>query len=65
MHHRIYLCDPNKPNTKVMKKSPSAMTIVINVEEGTEKEGASSWRPTDVVAQSDVGEWQSCGTLPG
>ena len=30
---------------------------VINVEEGTEKEGASSWRPTDVVAQSDVGEW--------
>jgi len=54
VHHRIYLCDPNKPNTKVMKKSPSAMTIVINVEEGTEKEGASSWRPTDVVAQSDV-----------
>ena len=35
---------------------------VINVEEGTEKEGASSWRPTDVVAQSDVGE--SCALKP-
>ena len=28
MHHRIYLCDPNKPNTKIIKRSPSAKTMV-------------------------------------
>ncbi|GAX74436.1 hypothetical protein CEUSTIGMA_g1885.t1 [Chlamydomonas eustigma] len=54
VHHRIYICDPSKPQQKVIKKSPSANLIVLNIEHGTEKEGASSWRPTDVVAQSDV-----------
>ena len=35
--------------------APPAIPTVVNVQKGTEKEGASAWRPTDVVSQSDVG----------
>lgn len=52
VHHRIYICDPAKPSHTLTKRG--GQTTVINIAPGSEKEGASSWRPTDVVSQGDV-----------
>eukprot|EP00798_Chlamydomonas_sp_ICE-L_P024795 gene24795-10439_t len=52
VHHRIYICDPAKPTHHLTKRGGG--TTVINIAPGSEKEGASSWRPTDVVSQGDV-----------
>jgi len=58
IQHRIYVCDPSKPNQKhFMKRVGSTThitTTVVNNELGSEKESGTSWRPTDVVAQSDI-----------
>ncbi len=47
----MYICDPSKP---VHHVSTSGATTVVNIAKGTEKEGASSWHPTDVVSQLDL-----------
>jgi len=52
VHHRIYVCDPNKPAQKNVAQKGS--TTVVNNQAGTEREAATSWRPTDVVSQIDV-----------
>lgn len=56
VHHRIYVCDPSKASHRVasMSTGTGPSPTVINITEGTEKEGASGWVPTDVVTQLDL-----------
>mmetsp|Transcript_4244 Transcript_4244/g.7022 ORF Transcript_4244/g.7022 Transcript_4244/m.7022 type:complete len:393 (-) Transcript_4244:651-1829(-) len=59
VHHRIYVCDPAKATHLITcPSSENGKTIagptVVNIVTGTEKEGASSWVPTDVVTQLDL-----------
>ena len=43
VHHRIYLCDPNKPNTKIIKRSPSAKTMVREGRKGGRGGGSDDY----------------------
>lgn len=56
VHHRIYVCDPSKATHRVasMGLGEGPAPTVINIAQGSEKEGASAWVPTDVVTQLDL-----------
>eukprot|EP00798_Chlamydomonas_sp_ICE-L_P022054 gene22054-29119_t len=63
VHHRIYICDPAKPTHTLTQRG--GKTTVIDNAPGSKKDGASSWRPTDVVSQGDVIKflWQNKAKL--
>lgn len=43
VHHRIFVCDPAKATHRV---SANGNVSVVNIQDGSEKDAASAWKPT-------------------